>query len=568
MGEVMKIANNRWGKLWADWVSPHTVVIGGCVGLIFLVWAFAFWVIENEHDSNLQAVQREQAQLSHALAEHLNQSMKEIDQHLQLIKQEYETTGAITPCIRMIFTETLANPQTNQSFITDSDGNVLTFAVSLPLINVLDRSYFQMHASSNFDKLIISEPFAGRSTGKTGVVISRRIHKRDGSFGGVVATAINPEYFFHLCTAMKLAPHRTVRVVGTDGMIRASKEPGISELGKSMAGSQLMQEVAKAPFGQFQSTGDFGGVRYYSYRVLADYPLLVQVGIEAQAATAETDERRNLYLETASVASVFLLAFTIFSIRFSHVRQQLEKKVRKREGELARDVAFAARVQDALLPKTPDAEFFRMQTLFRPFALVSGDIYYTEWVENELVLRGYLIDVTGHGVAAALQMAAVNVLLHEVANSAMELSVAEQLSWLNRRVGVYFDEAAFAAGIVFEIDFGAGELRYASAGITEFVFNDQWILAPGLFLGVNELEPYDTKVISIVPGDRICFVTDGITDVLLTEEHGKATAAQDLCRQFSSGVYGEKLRDDATAVCIEVLKLAENRKERHEKWNE
>ena len=559
-GEVMKVARNNWAKQWRERGRPHTAVIGGCIGLIVFVWTFAFWVVDNDRRTNLMAVEREQDQLTQAFAAHLQQSLHEIDQHLQLIKLEYERAGAVTPGIRMIFAETLANPQTNQSFIADNNGNVVAFAVAHPFINVLDRSYFQEHASSVRDGLIVSEPFPGRSTGKTGVVLSRRINKRDGSFGGVVAIAINPDYFCRFYTDMKLGSHRIVRVVGTDGIVRASRDPTISGPGQSLIGTQLMKEVERAHFGQFKSAGAFGVIRYYTYRVLADYPLLVQVGIDARAATAETDECRTLYLKTAGIVSLFLLAFAAFFIRCSHVRRQMEKAARKREQELARDVSFASKVQVALLPVTPESEFFRMQTLFRPLALVSGDIYYTEWLENAQVLRGYLIDVTGHGVAAALQMAAVNVLLHEIAASPMTVSVAEQLSWLNRRVGVYFEEAAFAAGIVFEVDFAAGELRYASAGITEFLFNDQWLPAPGLLLGVDELETYETQVLTIVPGDTVCFVTDGITDVLATEEEGKATAAPNLCRLFEAGAYAEKLRDDATAVCIEILKLADTMK--------
>ena len=227
----------------------------------------------------------------------------------------------------------------------------------------------------------------------------------------------------------------------------------------------------------------------------------------------------------------------------------------KRQRALQRDIAFAAKVQAALLPAVPHSAFFRVQTLFRPQGFVSGDTYHFEWLEYDKVLRGYLIDVTGHGLATALQTAAVNVLLHEVAVLPFTVSVSEQLSWLNRHVARYFDEAAFAAAIAFELDFMVGELRYATAGITDFLFNAKRISSPGLFLGVNEQEHYGAQSLPIASGDAISFMTDGITDVLSLGRYWENIQAKDLCKLFNEDEFSQKISDDATAVCIKILAL-------------
>ena len=222
----------------------------------------------------------------------------------------------------------------------------------------------------------------------------------------------------------------------------------------------------------------------------------------------------------------------------------------ERQREMQKDMALAAQVQLALLPTVPRSEYFRIETLFRPQSFVSGDVYHLKWRDADKVLRGFLIDITGHGLATALQTAAVNVLLHEVMELPLTMSVSEQLSWLNRRIPQYINEASFAAAIAFEADFSQGELRYASAGITDLLFNATRITSPGLFLGINDNEQYETKKLTFSAGDTVCFMTDGISDVLTSEQAWDKIPAHEICSLFNDDTYTDKIKDDVTAICI------------------
>ena len=225
----------------------------------------------------------------------------------------------------------------------------------------------------------------------------------------------------------------------------------------------------------------------------------------------------------------------------------------ERQREMKKDIVLAAQVQRALLPTVPCAEAFRIETLFSPKGFASGDVFHLEWKNAENILHGFLVDISGHGLAAALQTAAVNVLLHEVMDSPITMSVSEKLVWLNQRIPAYLDEGSFAAAIAFELDFSAGEIRYAAAGITEFLFNDTRILAHGLYLGIFENESYETQKNSFTPGDTVCFMTDGITDILKVDLGEEAVHAQNVCELFRpGGRYAGKMRDDAAAVCIAI----------------
>ncbi|MHC1758137.1 MAG: PAS domain S-box protein [Negativicutes bacterium] len=256
--------------------------------------------------------------------------------------------------------------------------------------------------------------------------------------------------------------------------------------------------------------------------------------------------QRLLVERTGSLVKVSGRSYLLIMLR--DVTEEME-----RQREMNKDIVLAAQVQRALLPAVPMAAAFRIETLFSPKGFASGDVYHLEWKNDENILRGLLVDISGHGLAAALQTAAVNVLLHEVMDSSLTMSVSEQLAWLNQKIPAYLDEGSFAAAIAFELDFSAGEIRYAAAGITEFLLNDTRILAPGLYLGIYENESYEMQKISFTPGDTVCFMTDGITDILRVGPGGETVHAKNICELFRpGGRYADKMRDDATAVCIAI----------------
>lgn len=228
---------------------------------------------------------------------------------------------------------------------------------------------------------------------------------------------------------------------------------------------------------------------------------------------------------------------------------------RRHQQEMHSDLILAAQVQRVLLPAIPRSAHFKISTVFEPQGFVSGDFYYLEWRETEQVLQGFLIDITGHGLATALQTAAVNVLLHQLADLPPDVSLSERLSWLNQRIPQYIDESTFAAAICFEFDFSLAQLRYASAGINHFLHNAEQVTVAGMYLGIREDETYELHRRPIRQGDAVCFLTDGIGDVFDRENNWGTIGADQVCRLFAEPDWVEKAKDDATAVCIDVHRV-------------
>lgn len=183
---------------------------------------------------------------------------------------------------------------------------------------------------------------------------------------------------------------------------------------------------------------------------------------------------------------------------------------RLREEELEE----ARAVQSVMLPAEPlRAGAVRISHEFQPVAAVGGDFLdYFELTDGTIGL--YLGDVSGKGLPAALYAAlAVGTLrgIHKTGQSPDSV-----LSLLNRRLLVRGVPRRYCAMQYALFDPRTAEMRIASAGMPgPFHVSAKGCHAleiPGLPPGLFVEAEYDTKVVSLQPGDSVVFCSDGITD--------------------------------------------------------
>lgn len=236
-------------------------------------------------------------------------------------------------------------------------------------------------------------------------------------------------------------------------------------------------------------------------------------------------------------------------------RKWAEEKLQASQAALVQDIELAERVQRELLPDLPESPFARIRTLYYPAHFVSGDFYHLEWCNEGHLLRGFLIDVSGHGLATALQTASINVLLRD--ESLARLPLLGQMRRVNARAEKYFTDGAYAAVIGFELDFSQRQLRYVGAGITQFYVNGRKMETPGMFVGLWNNAEFTTGTLPFAEGDSIYFLTDGFTDALIRQEvagfgsAGGRSFDEDVATLEKMAGSG-RLRDDATGVCIKI----------------
>ena len=239
-------------------------------------------------------------------------------------------------------------------------------------------------------------------------------------------------------------------------------------------------------------------------------------------------------------------------ITYRNIAEQLrEEQSRKQEAAIARRIQWSQMSEPAASP------FVEIKTALESYGEISGDLYYLAWRNEGQLLRGYLVDVPGHGLITALYASILKGLLQEAAEQ--DASLAEQVGWLNHQVCSQFEPDAFAAAIAFELDLQLRELRYVGAGITRFWLDmppaGSVVQIPGLYLGIDEHHVYGMQTLPVSVGGQVCFATDGLETAALAKEGCGIDSCGRCCELVSGLGEAAALKDDIALICIRIREL-------------
>ncbi|OPJ60770.1 SpoIIE family protein phosphatase [Clostridium oryzae] len=181
------------------------------------------------------------------------------------------------------------------------------------------------------------------------------------------------------------------------------------------------------------------------------------------------------------------------------------------ETELRKSLNMATDIQNSSLQKEfPLRDKADVECLYYPANTVSGDYFKMYKISEELVV-GVLVDVSGKGVTAALNISAFDVLfLQEIlTNHDPEIIINN----LNSKYNEY--NQSFIAACCFSFNFTTKEAIVVGAGINEFLVkkadatvNEMEVKGP--FIGMFTDSLFDKKSIRFESGDEFYFLTDGL----------------------------------------------------------
>jgi len=173
------------------------------------------------------------------------------------------------------------------------------------------------------------------------------------------------------------------------------------------------------------------------------------------------------------------------------------------------EFAAAREVQQRLVPTTlPHIEFFQIEAAYLPAQEVGGDLYQVIPQKNgsTLIVIG---DVSGKGLKAAMTGTLALGALRSLAQE--PLAPAEILSRLNAQLAASSDGGFVTClCVVIAPD---GTVKLANAGhLAPYRNGEEIALESGLPLGITERADYVESTLTLAPGDRLTFVSDGIAE--------------------------------------------------------
>lgn len=166
--------------------------------------------------------------------------------------------------------------------VLDADGNSVIDANAVPArkANYADRDYFLAHKARSDLGLHISRPLVSRLTGARMIVLSRRLNKVDGTFGGIVLGTLRLEYFSRLFDQLGLGPGGAINLYLRDGT-RLMRHPyEEADIGVSLAGAPTFERFVREGSGAFVGTSVRDGIeRHYTFSRVGELPLALNVAL-------------------------------------------------------------------------------------------------------------------------------------------------------------------------------------------------------------------------------------------------------------------------------------------------
>jgi serine phosphatase RsbU (regulator of sigma subunit) len=236
-------------------------------------------------------------------------------------------------------------------------------------------------------------------------------------------------------------------------------------------------------------------------------------------------------------------------------------------GQRTRPLSLSAEIQHGLLPgpQACEAGAFTLAGWLEPAAAIAGDTFDFSLARDALHLS--VTDAMGHGVAAALNATLCLGSLRKSRNEGATL--LEQVRSANKALAEHAASAAledFVTGLIGRLDLRSGSMHLVNAGhVAPYLAQSSEVTAielpAELPLGLFPDTTYRGCRLSLEPGDRLVFVTDGMLerkaagmDVADAIQDTRSLHPREAVRAMADRALqasGRALSDDATVLCLD-----------------
>jgi diguanylate cyclase (GGDEF)-like protein/PAS domain S-box-containing protein len=333
-------------------VSPAVVVIAFALVMTVCVLGVVVWKALDAKNTTLARGQTDTLNLAHSLAEHAAHALQSAEVAMTGMVDLLRYRDPIPERFNRYLAETVSSlPQLREIGVLDTNGKWLYSSLpQTPLHNNSDRSYFTYHRETPGNALRINEPLQSRLTGRSTIILSKRIDKQDGSFAGVLTAAIDSDYFERFYRTFQLGAHGSISLLLGDGTVLI-RWPA-SDKSTHLSGTALFSKILKRNSVGYQKIiSPFDGIeKYLGYEKTPHFPMVVTVAISEEWLLSDWRKtlRTDAIVATVLLCMILLLAAVLFSqFRF---RMKTERTLREREAHyrlLANNIADIILLIDA-----------------------------------------------------------------------------------------------------------------------------------------------------------------------------------------------------------------------------
>ena len=253
-------------------------------------------------------------------------------------------------------------------------------------------------------------------------------------------------------------------------------------------------------------------------RYLLGVPIEVESGRRGLLVVGDKESRRGVGPFLTSDRRTLSLFANQAALALENARLHLQALEKER---LEREMHLASEIQRQILPKgAPSVPGFDLVGWYRPARQVGGDYYDLFPVRGGRI--GLVVgDVSGKGMPAALMVSTLHSALRLLFDH-LEFGPV-LLERLNRHIVESSASNKFITMLLAEMDPRTGVLHYMNAGHNPGILlrhdgSVDQLGAGGLPLGLMPAARFQSRALTLEPGDLLCIYTDGITEAESQDE--------------------------------------------------
>lgn len=307
-------------------VGLFLLVMSGCIlGLIF-------WKTSDARRMTLLRAEAEIRNLTHSLSQHTLNTFRAVDVATTGMVDLLRYQQPLPDRFNAFLAKTVRDlPQLSEIGALDTTGNWVYASPQMPSDNGFAEPYLAFHRDNPGAGMRISGPVTSRVADRPVIVVTKRITKQDGRFGGIIIAAIDSNFFASFYKTFNLGTEGSVSLLNFDGVVLAHSQS--RDLGRNLSATNLFQtRLKESPKGYYKIVSPFDGItKYFGYEQIPDYKLTSTVALPESELLASwrADLRSDLIIAAALFCLVCFMA-TLLSIQFDH-RSRIETSLRDRE---------------------------------------------------------------------------------------------------------------------------------------------------------------------------------------------------------------------------------------------
>lgn len=307
-----------------------------CIAIL----ALSAWREWEARDAEFKNAEVEMANLARSLTQHAEDVFEQVDTILIGLVDRLQQDGVRPVAVAKLQTflqqRKFISERIQGVFVYDENGDWIasTEPGHFAGLNNSEFDYFKHHHVSPYPGTWVGRPVKNRAGDKWILTLSRRFNHPDGTFAGVVATAVDVAYFARFYEQFDVGPKGTITLLSADGILLARSRDDGTFVGRDLSSGPLLKKAAERPANVYYFTSPLDGVdRLSFYKRSSTQPIMILATKALEDVVAQWHRHTVMRMGFVAALTLLIAGIGLFLVRQVAQRQRMAAALMAKEAD-------------------------------------------------------------------------------------------------------------------------------------------------------------------------------------------------------------------------------------------